>query len=322
MMFVSVIIPTHNRRMHVLRTASALLKQDYPRASYELIICCDRCTDGTEESLRSKFGDQVVVIQSGIGGPSPAFNKGWQIARGKLVIGVDDDMEPVEGFISAHVEAHRDDGSSKVVVTGYCPIMFAQDPEPIIRLLAQSFEEYFQELENPGRQSTPLDICAGNFSISIAGLRAVGGFNENYPFQRCDFELATRLIENGYEFRFSRNARANHWIAIDADTLIGRAPERACFDYRLAREHPWCLPYLQFYRPLHHPAARFRWRVLWKCCGTAAIVLSILRKISSNARLSSLEYLCRYCIGLRREGGSWRELCRLAENRERNVVKA
>src|SRR5690349_7755060 len=137
MMFVSIIIPTHNRRMHVLRTVSALLTQDYPRASYELIICCDRCTDGTEEALKCKFGSQIEVIQSAVGGPSAAFNKGWQIARGELVIGVDDDMEPVEGLITAHAKAHSDEADSRLVVTGYCPAVFAQDPEPIIRHLAQ-----------------------------------------------------------------------------------------------------------------------------------------------------------------------------------------
>lgn len=266
-----------------------------------------------------QFGNQIEVIRSAIPGPSAATNKGWRQARGELAIGLDDDMEPVEGFIMAHVITHRANGKSKIAVTGYCPVAFGQDATPIIRQLAKSFEDYFQELDRPGRESTPLDICGGNFSIPMVGLREVGGFNESYPFQRCDFELAVRLLENGYKFRFSRGARANHRIAIDANTLIGRATERAQSDYRLAREHPWCLPYLQFYRPLRYPAARRRWRVLWEACGTIAMILSVLRKFSpNNLRLGNLEYLSRYCVGLRQEAGNWRDFCRLGKSMQEN----
>jgi len=312
-MFVSVVIPTHNRRVQVLRAIAALLKQDYQRASYEVIVCCDRCTDGTEQALQSTFGDQIIIIQSSIPGPSAALNKGWRRAGGELMIGVDDDMEPVEGFIKAHVISHRDNGNSKIAVTGYSPAAFAQDPAPVIRHLARSFEQHFDELERPGHQSTPLDIGAGNFSIPISTMEEVGGFNERYPFQRSDFELAVRLLEKGYKFPFARDARAKHWITIDPDTLIGRATERARCDYRLSREHSWCLPYLQFYRPLHDPAARRRWRVLWECCGAAAMTCNALRKVSPDSgRLSGMEYLARYCIGLREEVGTWSDFCRLA----------
>jgi GT2 family glycosyltransferase len=311
-MFASVIIPTHNRRDHVVRAVEALMKQNYPRDSYEVIVSCDRCTDGTEQALLSQFANQIKVIQSTVPGPSAATNKACRQARGELAIGLDDDTEAAEDFIMAHVVAHSASENSKIAVTGYSPVGLDRNASPIIRQLAKSFEDYFRELESPWRESTPLDICAGNFSIPMAGLRAVGGFNESYPFQRCDFELAVRLLENGYEFRFSREARAIHQIAIDGNTLIGRATERAQTDYRLAREHPWCLPYLQFYRPLHDPAARRRWRVLWEACGTATMILSILRKVlPNNLRLSNLEYLSRYCVGLKEEVGNWQDFCQI-----------
>jgi GT2 family glycosyltransferase len=313
-MFVSVVIPTHNRRTHVLQAVQALMEQNYPRESYEVIVCCDRCTDGTAQALRARFGNQIEVIQSSVPGPSAAFNKSWRKARGTLVIGLDDDMEVVDDFIMAHVVAHCGKDKSKIVVTGYCPVVVDQDTSPIIRELAKSFEEYFERLERPARESTPLDICAGNFSIAISALHEIGGFDESYPFQRCDFKLAVRLLENGYELCFSRSARANHSITIDASALIGRAMERAQCDYRLAREHPWCLPYLQFYRPLYYPAARRRWRVMWAVCDIVAIILSAFRGVlPNNVRLYNFEYVIRYCLALKREIGCWREFCRLGE---------
>jgi len=47
MLTVSVIIPTRNRRDHVLRAVDALLAQDYPGELLETIVVCDRCSDGT-----------------------------------------------------------------------------------------------------------------------------------------------------------------------------------------------------------------------------------------------------------------------------------
>ena len=265
-----------------------------------------------EQALHRRFGDQIEVVQSPAPGPSAATNKGCRQARGDLVIGLDDDMEAVEDFIMAHVNVHRANGNSKIAVTGYSPVVFDENVSPIIRELAKSFEGYFQELDSPGRKCTPLDICAGNFSMSLAGFRAVGGFNESYPFQRCDFELAVRLLENGYKFGFSRSARAGHRMAIDGNTLIGRATERAQVDYRLAREHPSCLPYLQLYRPLCDATARRRWLALWKTCGAAALILGVLRKLlPNNARLFNLQYLSRYCIGLKKAAVSWDNFCSL-----------
>src|ERR1700722_13836476 len=164
-MFVSVIIPTHNRRVHVLRAAQALMEQNYPRDSYEVIVCCDRCTDGTEQALRAKFGNQIDVIQSYRPGPSEALNKCWRQARGELVIVLDDEMEAAEGLITAHVAAHPAEGKPKIAVTGYSPVAFEQDATPIIRQLAKLFEDYFEELDRASRQSTPHDLCGGNYSI-------------------------------------------------------------------------------------------------------------------------------------------------------------
>src|SRR5579862_5052675 len=116
-MFVSVIIPTHNRRIHVLRAAQALLEQNYAHDSYEVIVCCDRCTDGTEQALRSRFKNRVEVIKSASPGQAAALNTAWQRASGELAIFLDDEMEAVEGFITAHATAHRASSIPKLAIT-------------------------------------------------------------------------------------------------------------------------------------------------------------------------------------------------------------
>jgi glycosyltransferase involved in cell wall biosynthesis len=313
-MFVSIVIPTHNRRIHVLRAVEALMNQDYSRVSYEVIVCCDRCTDGTEQALQSRFANQVDVVRSAVPGQAGALNTGWRRARGELIIFLDDEMEAVKDFITAHARAHLVSEKTEIAVTGYSPVVLGEDATPIIRELARGYEDYFEKLGRSDHKSTPLDMCGCNFSIPVASLRELGGFNESYYFQRNDFELAVRLLENGHELRFSRAAQADNWLAIDADILIRRASERAHNDYRLAQEHPWCLEYLQFYRPLHYPGARRRWRVMWEVCNVAAVIANVLRKLSpNNLRLYNLEYVARYCAALKQEVGCWHKFSRLRE---------
>lgn len=312
-MDVSVIIPTHNRCKWVVRAVDALLRQDYPAESYEVVISCDRCTDGTEESLRSTFGDRVRVVRSDLPGQAGALNAALKHAHGALAIMLDDELEAEEGFVSAHVEAHRKQPASKIAVTGYSPVIIDSESTPYVRRLARDYEDYFAELAEGGRKSAPTDLCGCNFSLPVSAFREVGGFN-NYI--RNDFELAARLLQSGYEIRFCRAARANQHLAVTADIVIGRTRERAENDCRLAREYPWCVPYLPFYRALTIPSVRKRWRVLWEICQpTAALFRAARRIFPASVRFASLEYAARYCTGLRREIGDWHTFCRLADTK-------
>lgn len=315
-MDVSVIIPTHNRCKWVVRAVDALLRQDYPAESYEVLISCDRCTDGTEQSLRSTFGERVRVVRSDLPGQAGALNVGLKHAHGALAIILDDELEAEEGFVSAHVEAHRTERAGKIAVTGYSPVIIDSESTPYVRRLARDYEDYFAELAAGGRKSAPTDLCGCNFSLRVSTFRELGSFNESYFFRRNDFELAARLLQLGYEIRFCRAARANQHLAVTADIVIGRTRERAQNDCRLARDYPWCVPYLPFYRILTIPSVRKRWRVLWEICRPTAPLFRAARRVfPASVRLANLEYAARYCAGLRREIGDWHTFCRLADTK-------
>jgi GT2 family glycosyltransferase len=309
---VSVIIPTHNRREGVLRAVAALAAQDYSADSYEIIVSCDRCIDGTKEALQASFGDRLKVIDSTSPGQAGALNMGLKRAAGEIAIFIDDEMEPERGFISAHVQAHKSLATEKLVVVGYSVVVLSQSLTPMQRQLASSYELFHHDLEQQGRQFTPLDINGANFSSLVSAILGVGGFDESYFFQRNDFELAIRLLLAGYEFRFCRAARAKLYLAINTNTIIRRAAERARNDYRLACEYPWCIPYLPFYRALHDVSVRRRWWILWKMGPSIVAILSAARRVMpENLRLVNWHYAARYCLGLSHEIGEWSEFCRL-----------
>jgi GT2 family glycosyltransferase len=309
----SVIIPTHNRRNWIVRAVEALLRQDFPADSYEIIVSCDRCTDGTEESLQSTFRDRVRVVRSGVPGQAGALNTGLRYAQGSLAIMLDDEIEADKGLVSAHVGAHRNRAEAKIAVTGYAPVIIDSTSTPYARMVARDYESYFAKLDENGYSTSPTDLCGCNFSLTVHALQEVGGFNEDYFFQRNDFELAIRLLRVGYKIHFCRAARANQHLAITADIVIGRTAERAQNDCRLARDYPWCVPYLPFYRVLTTPSVRRRWRVLWEVSRPVASLFRAARKVlPTNLRLANLEYATRYCMGLRQEINEWHKFCSLA----------
>jgi GT2 family glycosyltransferase len=310
--FISIVIPTHNRRDSVHRTVSALLRQEYPCSAFEVIVTCDRCEDGTEESLRNAFGSRVRVLRSEAGTAS-ARNAGLREARGELVVFLDDDMEPEPGFVSAHAQAHEAASSGPLVVGGYSPPVLTERSSPIQRWLARYYEDFFRQIELPARPPAPCDLAGGNFSISTSSLRELGGFDETYSTAREDFELAARLIHRGFGFRFCRSARAGMHILVTGDALVSRAEKRGRNDVRIARSYPWSIRHLPFGRVYSEASVRGRWRFLWHVSGIGAILLSAVRRLSpENLRLINLEYAARYMVGLRREAGSWRTFCRLA----------
>jgi glycosyltransferase involved in cell wall biosynthesis len=312
-MDASVIIPTHNRCKSVLCAVHTLLQQDCPLNSYEIIISCDRCGDGTDESLQSTFGNRVKVVKSDFPGQAGALNTGLRCAQGHLAIMLDDEMEADKCLVSAHVGAHKSRAGAKIAVTGYSPVIIDSTSTPYARMVARDYESYFAKLREIGHSTSPTDLCGCNFSLPVHALQEAGGFNEEYSFQRNDFELAIRLLRLGYEIHFCRAARADQRLAITADIVIGRTAERAQNDCRLARDYPWCVRYLPFYRVLTTPSVRRRWRVLWEVSRPAASLFGAARRIfPKNLRLANLEYATRYCMGLRQEINEWHKFCSLA----------
>ncbi len=312
-MDASVIIPTHNRKELVQLAVGALMRQDYPPDRYEVIVSCDRCTDGTAGALKAEFGDRVRVATAEAPGQCGALNTGLKLARGHLVIAIDDEMQARSGFVAAHVSAHRQHAGEKAVVTGYSKVVLDETATPYLRLMAHRYEAYFARLADPARVTSPNDLCGSNFSAPLDAVLQAGGFNESYFFQRNDFELAVRLIRRGFRVYYCPEARTDHRLAVSAESILDRTAARAAADCRLAREYPWCLPHLPFFRVLSDASVRRRWQVLWRLAQPAAAVFHCARRFfPRNPRLVDLEYAARYCIGLRQETGSWRAFEQLA----------
>jgi glycosyltransferase involved in cell wall biosynthesis len=87
---VSVVVPTLDRRALLSETIASVLEQRF--TDWELIVVDEASTDDTQDYLRTLHDPRIRSVRRAVaGGRSVACNDGFALARGELVMFVDDD---------------------------------------------------------------------------------------------------------------------------------------------------------------------------------------------------------------------------------------
>ena len=107
---ISVVMAAYNGAGLIEDTIASVLAQDF--ADFELIVVDDASTDDTLDRLRAIDDPRLIVIASPAnGGPVVARNRAFAAARGRYIVGLDqDDLCHTDRFATqfAYLEAHRD----------------------------------------------------------------------------------------------------------------------------------------------------------------------------------------------------------------------
>jgi cellulose synthase/poly-beta-1,6-N-acetylglucosamine synthase-like glycosyltransferase len=87
---VSVILSVYNEEAVIRAKIENFLALDYPKELLEFIIISDKCTDRTEEAIRS-FGDSRIklLIQEQRSGKTLNLNRGVTVAGGEILVFTD-----------------------------------------------------------------------------------------------------------------------------------------------------------------------------------------------------------------------------------------
>lgn len=233
---VSFIIPTHNRSASLKKMLKGLERQSYPLKNFEVIVAADGCKDDTAEMVRNlRTGFHLQLCELPGLGPGGARNTGASVARGTLLIFVDDDMEVCDDFIEQHLSKHTNENS---VVIGYCPLNLESKATLYRKNVRLWWEVKFKELRKKGHRFNYEDLTSGNFSISSELFKKLNGFNTVFPC-RDDYELGYRLIEAGAEFHFASEAKSLHNDKVtDLRRSLMRKRVEAKADLEFQKLHP------------------------------------------------------------------------------------
>lgn len=215
---VSIILPTYNRRARLARVFAGLDRQTTRSDIFEVVVVDDGSTDDTrawlEQSRARNYAVQLVHQQNG--GPARARNAGVDVARGELLLFIDDDVEPTPELVSEHLRFH--DQEADLVVTGPLASLdhYAQ---PWVAWEQAKLEAQYEAMIRGDWEPTFRQFWTGNASVGRAHVLAAGKFDPTF-LRAEDVELGRRLHGRGMKFRFNPKARGLHHAERSLDAWI------------------------------------------------------------------------------------------------------
>jgi GT2 family glycosyltransferase len=213
--FVSVVIPTHNRKEKLVRLIRSVLNSNYPRKKLEIIVVDDASTDGTYEEIKKKFSSIKVIRNQKEMLVSGSRNIGIKNSRGEYIFLIDDDNVVDKHCIRELVKVMKSDSSIGIVG----PLMYyLKQPKRIwcagIRrnmIISLTFKIGADKIDK--RQFNKLiysDDFPNAFMIRKEVIEKVGLFDENnFPIHYDEADFGERVRKAGY--RIVCNPKAKIW---------------------------------------------------------------------------------------------------------------
>ena len=238
---ISVVVPTFNRLERLRRVLDALSKQSLDSKQFEVVVVSDGSTDGTDEYLSGTTPLPVVHARQDNAGPGAARNHGIQLARGRLILFVDDDVLATPTLVQRHLEAHGDSASTVVIGPMLNAPGFRYSPW-VAWEQAKLYKQY-DAMRLGVYDATFRQFYTGNASVPRELVVKAGGFDTT--FRRAeDIELSYRLDQLGATFVFEAEAKAHHLAERSFESWIAAAAAYGANDVTFARDHDqqWLLP--------------------------------------------------------------------------------
>ncbi len=215
---IAVVIPARNAGDTLDACLRALRTEGIPAADRQLIVVDDGSADRTAEIARCHG---AVVLESGGAGPAAARNLGARNADAEILLFLDADTVPLEGWLEAMLRPFED--PDIVAVKG----RYVTQQRGLVPRFAQiEFEEKYARLARASEVDF-VDTATAAYRKSV--FLEAGGFDESFPAQSAeDVDLAFRLASRGARFAFSSAARVQH---AHAESLAGFLHKKARYGF-------------------------------------------------------------------------------------------
>jgi len=224
---VSVIVPTCRRPDLLARCLRALLAQDFPADAYEIIVCDDAASIGTQRQVqalaaRQRGGPRVSYLAvRGTRGPAAARNLGWRQAQGDIIAFTDDDTiaRPdwlAQGVLALQPGVHAVAGRTEMPIPAV-PTDYERDAAGLTRA----------------------EFITANCFVRRTALEEVGGFDSRYTMAwREDSDLFFALLERGMQVVRAPQARVLHPVRPAPFAAGLRMQKKVMYDVLLYRKYP------------------------------------------------------------------------------------
>lgn len=196
---VSVIIPTHDSR-EVLAHALGALRSEVT-ADHEVVVVDSASTDGTADMVRTRFPWVRVERLEVNEGFARAVNAGIRVARGDLIVLLNDDTEVAPGWLSALIAPLRHDptvASCASRILDFYERTRIDSAGDQLGLVASQLGHGERDGIAFDQPREVLSACAAAAAYRRSALAAIGGFDESYGSYLEDVDVGIRLMLQGY----------------------------------------------------------------------------------------------------------------------------
>lgn len=192
----SVCIATHNRREDLRRTLRAL--SGLAPQPDEIMVCCDGCTDGTEEMLGMEFPGVVRLRHPRSLGSVASRDELLRATTGEVVLSFDDDSEPIEN-----------DYVSRVVA------LFAERPRLAIASFPQRSDEFPESLsvENFGPSRYVAFYAASAAAFRRSAYLELPGWDPRFGHAYEEPDLVLQALAAGWQVLHYTGVTVRHFYS-------------------------------------------------------------------------------------------------------------
>ena len=303
-LMLTVVVPTHNRREAVLRLLDALTRQDVPPSTFQVVVAVDGSTDDTTQALQQRaYPFCLDVLDRPSQGPAAARNEGARRAAGRILLFLDDDVQPDAHLVSAHLALHAE--STNIIGIGLLtPVV---ETESLFGRILRYWWTMMQEsISGPGHRFSFKDLLSGHFSIERTRFDELGGFDATL---RCheDYEFGFRALQAGMDFRFAAGTDAFHHDDSTMDKALRRKFEEGVADVVLGRRYPALVDGLPFaWQGRTSRKERVARKVAWSAPRLGDVLAWIMQRALPVFEAASLRFRWRAVLELLLDYWYWR----------------
>lgn len=227
---LSVVMATFNRSETIQRTLRCLAKQDLEPHRYELIVVDDGSTDATEsviEQLSREMPCRMHYLRHENQGPGYTQNRGINLASGRVLMLMADDIWMEPQTLRRHLEFHPEEGAENTALLG----SVLQCPELNQTVYLRNWDPHrCGEIES-GSELPYYMFWACNVSLKLDFMKKYGMFRDKAGWAGAaaheDPEVGYRLMtRGGMRLFFDAEARGHHYHLEVFDTTLGRMYQR------------------------------------------------------------------------------------------------
>jgi len=212
---ISVVIPTHNRKDHLIRLLESIFESNYHQDNLEITVVDDLSSDGTGDLIKKKYSSVKIIRNQKELWSSLSRNVGAKNSKGDFIFFIDDDNVIEKNCISELVKillANNDIGCVG-------PIMYFYSNKNRVawggskRGRFTSLTKIFTYI--PSECFIQTEYIPNAFMVRKKIAEKIGYFDgKNFPFHYDDGDFCQRIKKEGCEIVFTPKAKVWHDIAL------------------------------------------------------------------------------------------------------------